>query len=148
MIKVVSLHLQFNCLALSNVWEAVLAPQLSLSYLLPRVQFVMSLRATEWALIEGDVNSMTTCPLPVWHPVEEDVTDFWYMLFDFAQYAYNGLHLDAFTWNEGIAMLIKAKTTSCGYMTLNCFDIDSQIDCTVIFACSKPVGFHSGHTVQ
>lgn len=76
---------------------------------------------------------MSTCPLPVWNEADLDCTDFYYVLYDFVENVYSGASVyEPFVWQEGIALFIKSKATTDAYITLSCFDVEQQVDSTIV----------------
>lgn len=91
------------------------------------------LSSLRWCRFDGDLDSMPTCPLPVWTEADLDPTDFYYALHDFVVNVYSGSpSLEPFVWQEGIALYIKSKATTSAYTTLSCFDVDQQVNSTIV----------------
>jgi len=94
---------------------------------------MVALSSLQWFRFEGDLESMATSPRPVWNEADLDPTDFYYALYDYVVNVYSGTSLyEPFVWQEGISLYIKSKAKSDAYITLSCFDVDQQVNSTIV----------------
>lgn len=94
---------------------------------------MVALTSLRWFRFEGDLETMATSPCPVWCEADLDPTDFYYALYDYVENVYSGTPFyEPFVWQEGIALYIKSKAKTNAFITLSCFDVDQQVNSTIV----------------